>query len=180
MPREIDFEQLNRTVTEAIARYGPDSGDRFFEAILNAAVWEWTEREGKYSTGYVTLAALAQRDANRRAGRWVHQDLQHEHVVTKKYLKDRMRLVGDATPLKEATACVVTKAEHKAMRSTAHGWQRYLDSGIVVLRDSDLSPVDIAQMVADQEAGGAERHRELMDMSDEELFEEQLHEGGGG
>jgi hypothetical protein len=83
----------------------------------------------KYSTGFVTAAAVAQREANKRAGRWIHQDLQHEHVVTKKYLKKRMRLVGNATPLLEATACVVTKEEHKAMKSTAHGWQRYLHSG---------------------------------------------------
>ena len=149
MARELDWDRLNETVTEALRRYGSDSKDRFLAVVLNVAVWEWIERSGKYSTGYVTPAALAQRKVNRtgEVRRFVHQDLQHEHVVTKDYLKRRMREVGDATPLKEAVVCVVTKAEHLTMKSKAHGWQRYIDDGIAVLDDQTHEPIDLQALV---------------------------------
>jgi hypothetical protein len=49
-----------------------------------------------------------------------------------------------------------------------------------VLRDPGLSRVDVTQLVADADAARSERHAYLMGLSDEELFEEALREGGGG
>ncbi len=146
----VDFDLLNETVSDALCRYGRASNDRYLASILDAAVWRWTERFGKYRTGFVTSAARLQRTANQQTkGRWLHQDLQHEHVVTKSFLKAQMREVGDATPLLNAVACIVTREEHRRLNaSVAHGWQRYVDAGIVdLLNDADVA-IDLYALIA--------------------------------
>lgn len=150
----VDFELLNRTVTDAILLYGPTSKDRFLDRVLDMAVWMWTQRTGKFNTGFVTRAALQQRRDNRATpGRWLHQDLQHEHVVTKAHLKTLMRQAGNASPLADAVACIVTKNEHRSMKSKAEGWQRYVDAGILdVLTEGSEVPVDVAALAAAQQA----------------------------
>lgn len=96
---------------------------------LSNAVWWYTEADGKHRVRYRSLGAMAEADGAR---------LQHEHVVTRKSLVDRMLQHPDqiASILGEAVACLVTKEEHRllsAQPSGAEGWRRYELAGVHVI-----------------------------------------------
>jgi hypothetical protein len=94
--------------------------------VIDTLLWKFTEADGKHNTPFRTVAALTAPE----------EELQHEHVFTRKQLKHRILA---STPddvdsiLADAIGCLVTVEEHKRLScldGLVFGWQRYLQAGI--------------------------------------------------
>lgn len=101
---------------------------------LSLAIWKFTEADGKWNTRYRSAGAVG-------VG-W--RFLNHEHVVTRRVLIDR--LLADpcrcAEIMASAVGCCVLRDEHRrlSMVEREHpgvdGWERYCLAGLTVI---DLS-----------------------------------------
>lgn len=125
----------------AIARLALEAPDLLPEHrnwLLSVAAWKYTEADGKWNTPYRSRAAIGITDLAR---------LNHEHVFTRKWLRDQM-LESPAkykAILGLAVGCIVTRDEHKRLtmaergRPELVGWGRYelADIEVVDLRVSD-------------------------------------------
>lgn len=62
--------------------------------------------------------------------------LHHEHVVSRKILKEELVNAKSAEEvesiLRKVEACIVTRAEHKILKNKGEGWKRYQEAGIAV------------------------------------------------
>ena len=97
--------------------------------MLSIAVWKYTEAEGgKWATRYRSAAVVHGPVA----------PIQHEHVVTRATLVERMLVDGadvDAV-LARAVGCLVTVEEHgrlTAVATSVEGWGRYATAEVEVL-----------------------------------------------
>lgn len=94
--------------------------------LLSAMIWKISEANGKWNTRYFSENALNNAGAR----------LQHEHVVTRKSLIDKLlaRPEDFQTILEQIIACVVTTDDHKAlsMFDSEEGWERYKKAGLKV------------------------------------------------
>lgn len=102
---------------------------------LSNAVWWYTEADGKLKVRYRSAAVVAGGATK----------VQHEHVVPRKLLVDRMLAEPNAIPeiLASAVACLVTVEEHRrltALPPTIEGWDRYRAVGIEVTDMADGTP----------------------------------------
>lgn len=94
--------------------------------LLSQAIWWWTEADGKSATRYRTRSVVEHPG----------QAVQHEHVLTRKGLVDRMLSNAEAGPvLTEAVACLVTLEEHRLLSAidNREGWDRYRAANIEVI-----------------------------------------------
>lgn len=99
--------------------------------LLSVAVWKYTEADGKYSTRYRSEGALVVSDSKLLA---------HEHVYTRKWLRERM--LADPNRYEQimrmAIACTVTRVEHLQITAAERrnpslvGWSRYAAAGVRV------------------------------------------------
>lgn len=122
--------------------------------VLDMCVWRYTEFDKnryKFAIRYRTASVLAPGPA---------VEIQHEHVVERRWLLDRITEAPDKLEdiLELAVACVVSRSEHDALRSAdGFGWERYLACGIEVMDTASMAPADLAALAAAQRA----RAREL-------------------
>ena len=91
--------------------------------MLSEVLWLISEADGKYSTRYrsVEVVRLASKEPNSST------KIQHEHVFPRKKITERI-LQNPALLdqlLSETVACVVTEQEHKCLKNSKEGWQRY-------------------------------------------------------
>ena len=114
--------------------------------LLSIAIWKYTEADGKSKTRYRSEGALHETDSKK---------LNHEHVVPRKCLREKMLLDPNRckTIMQLATACVVTREEHLRLTQVSkqdpslQGWARYTAAGVRVFdlktgREIDLSNPD--------------------------------------
>lgn len=98
---------------------------------LSIAIWKYTEADGKFRTRYRSAAAVGAAD----------KLLNHEHVVTRKRLIDRMLAEPGrcAEIMSTAVGCCVLRDEHALLTAvekqdpTLDGWARYHAAGIEVV-----------------------------------------------
>ena len=137
LPRPDRNERLASAIKAAEALVNLDLYPQHKRELLSICVWKATEVDGKFNTRFCTQGAL-------EAG--PETKLNHEHVIERKKLVDRM-LVGEpvADVLKAAVACIVTVDEHRLLTdlSRTHpdleGWERYEAAGIKVVDRSSKS-----------------------------------------
>lgn len=104
--------------------------------IINGMLWTITEARGKYTTRYRSKGAF---DAPKGT------KLQHEHVIPRKQLVERIMREPYAARehLSTAIGCVVTVEEHRRLTSIdrtqpgLHAWERYAAAGITVIDTDD-------------------------------------------
>jgi len=107
--------------------------------ILSVLIWKLTEVDGKYRTRYRSAGVLSAEIV----------PIEHEHVVTRKELIDRLIAEPHRCDqiLDEAIGCLVTKAEHKRLKDSdaanpnLRGWARYRAAGIVAIDMADGNEV---------------------------------------
>ncbi|MHA3700899.1 hypothetical protein ACXR2U_01840 [Jatrophihabitans sp. YIM 134969] len=142
-----DVDERKASVVRAVeALLQADLRADDLRALLNAALWRYTEFHAKYKFAirYRTPAVLDSAPVT----------IQHEHVVQRAWLIDRITAEPDKMRgyLKLAVACVVTKDEHQQLDSPAFGWQRYVDAGLTVVDTVTMQPLDLEVAVAAQRA----------------------------
>jgi hypothetical protein len=115
--------------------------------MLNHAIWEVNQAQGRFSDRYRSSTAISN----------VGVEIQRDHVFQKKILIDSLlQNTQDVNSvLRKATCCVISREEHT--RLTRHrkemqvdGWLTYIGCGIVVhdmstgkpLTDDDLAILD--------------------------------------
>lgn len=138
------------------------------KVVLSEALWKWTEAPGmapyaKYNIRYCSEGVV------NAARNGPHQDINHEHVHTRKsiiqsLLKrhdwDRRRL--EDFFINQGHACIVTLAEHAALGlSSRVGWDRYADAGVRVYDRQIGEFVQLSGIELDDE--GAESVRRAAD-----------------
>ncbi len=125
-----------------IAKWASRAND-LYEAhrkeLLSIACWKATELDGYRNTRYRSTGVVTGAIGTR---------VNHEHVVTRRCLVSAMISHPDSCELLLTTAstaaCLVTKEEHDAMRSsTAFAWDRYKEAGIAVIDMSDMGELDL-------------------------------------
>lgn len=96
--------------------------------IFDLLIWRVTEINGKYNTQYRSKMALEIKDTKL---------LHHEHVISRKYLKERLLKAKNKKELKEIMdsilACVVLREEHKKLKNDIEGFERYKKVGIEIV-----------------------------------------------
>jgi hypothetical protein len=98
---------------------------------LSLAVWFYTEADGKWNTRYRSAAAVG---ASPKV-------LNHEHVVTRRSVVDRLLADPErcAETLQSAVACCVLREEHQELTALERanrgleGWGRYIAAEIDVV-----------------------------------------------
>lgn len=98
--------------------------------FLSNTIWKYTECDGKYTTRYRSRGAILH----------PKEKLNHEHVLTRKFLVDQ--IIAEPTRIEEiferAIGCTVLRSEHKLitkaeqLNPTLFGWDRYLAAGVEV------------------------------------------------
>ena len=92
--------------------------------LLSVCIWKITEADGKKKVRYWS----------EKATRELASKIQHEHVFERKELIGR--ILSDENVdivVKDAIACMVTKAEHSELNSVSgSGWERYKKANIKV------------------------------------------------
>ncbi len=114
--------QLARLVTSAEGLHKAHRRE-----ILSIAVWKATEADSKMNPRYRTIGI---RDGE------IGTPVNHEHVVTRKFLVDAMLSAPQMVPeiMKLATGCLVTREEHKLLsKANAWGWGRYIEADLSVI-----------------------------------------------
>lgn len=107
--------------------------------ILSLVQWFISEADGKHTTRFRSqrVVELATNEPTSR------EKVNHDHVFTRSELVQR--IVAEPHRVEElldtVVGCVVTKSEHDSMSSTASGWARYSQAGIVVLDMAHSPPV---------------------------------------
>ena len=117
--------------------------------LLDMALWRFTEFDKnryKFATRYRTSAVVNGQP----------QDINHEHVVPRRWLLDRLlQAPHDSHGIMAlAVACIVTTEEHRRLTG-AHGfgWARYRNAQLEVLDTADgMKPLDLDAAVDDQSA----------------------------
>ncbi|MEX2659435.1 MAG: hypothetical protein WD232_07040 [Acidimicrobiales bacterium] len=123
-----------RAVTAVLELQGVDAAH--IRSLLNVLIWHLTEADGKYTCRYQSSGALTAPKGAK---------LNHEHVVPRKALIDRLlKAPGEqAEILGQAVACVVTKTEHErlsALKAPREGWDRYRAAGVRVIDRMTAEP----------------------------------------
>jgi len=98
---------------------------------LSLAVWFYTEADGKWNTRFRSSAAIG---ASPKL-------LNHEHVVTRRSIVDRLLAEPErcAETLQSAVGCCVLREEHRQLTALERtdrsltGWGRYAAAGIEVI-----------------------------------------------
>ncbi len=112
----------------AIARLVLDKRQTLYpshvDELLSIAIWKFTEANGKYTTCFITRAAL---DSAR-------SDIQHEHVIPRLTLRKAMMIHPNRLEqiMRLAIGCTVTKSEHRRL-GNEFGWERYRAAGVEVI-----------------------------------------------
>lgn len=115
---------LNSIKNNILAILAAKSEKHHKKDLLDICIWQITEIDGKYNTRYRSEGAMDKQNCN---------ELRHEHVYQRKHLIERL-LEGDNIDkvISDATACIVTKAEHGKLSDTLIGWERYKYANIRV------------------------------------------------
>lgn len=108
---------------------------------LSLAIWKFTEADGKWNTRYRTESAVGA----------LSTVLNHEHVVTRRSLVDRLLAEPERCPeiMTSAIACCVLRDEHELLsnveraRSGLEGWERYRAAGLVVVDQLTDAPLQV-------------------------------------
>lgn len=135
--REEKLQSIRRAVRDVLAMDGVLVSHK--RALLNVLIWNLTGIDGgKWGIRYRSEGVLSDRVAT----------IQHEHVLERKKLIDR--LLADPTScestLTGAVACLVTAEEHARLRlvdRSLEGWDRYRAAGIVVYDMATGSILDL-------------------------------------
>jgi len=115
---------LNSIKNNIIAILAANSEKHHKKDLLDICIWQITEIDGKYNTRYRSEGAMDHQN-------W--KEVRHEHVYPRKHLIDRLFEGNDIDAvISEATACLVTKAEHEKLSHTFIGWERYKNANIRV------------------------------------------------
>jgi hypothetical protein len=113
-------------------------------------LWAYTEIQStpstKYNLRYCTAAVLGPDE----------RPIQHEHVVERRWLRDRLLAQPQdvSAVLALAVSCVTTADEAKTLTSQAKGlfgWTRYHHTGVPVIDRLTGESADLARLVAEQE-----------------------------
>ena len=115
---------LNSIRNNIIALLATNSENHHKKDLLDICIWQITEIDGKYNTRYRSEGAMDKKNWN---------EVRHEHVYQRKHLIERL-LEGDNIDkvISDATACLVTKAEHGKLSEALIGWERYKSANIRV------------------------------------------------
>lgn len=139
--------------TEAILEL-ENVAEKFKRQTLDKILWNVTELDVKYRCRYRSI------DAYNSDEKTEDEKVQHEHVVTKKYLIQKMldfpKLYKDI--LNIAVSCLVTKEEHKRLHKVEkehknegiEGWERYKKAKIKVKDMVTGEIVDLDELIASQ------------------------------
>lgn len=112
--------------------------------LINGMLWAITQARGKYTTRYRSQGALKAPLGTK---------LQHEHVIPRRQLVDRIMREPYAARehLSTAIGCVVTVEEHRRLTAIdrtqrgLHAWERYAAAGITVIdTDNPNTPLPAA------------------------------------
>jgi len=100
---------------------------RHVENLLGELIWKVTEWDGKWNCRYSTQNAINSRDGK----------INHEHVYTMKYIKEKLfenPEKCDDILRKIPVACNVTVEEHSKLSKVKgyRGWDRYSEADIEV------------------------------------------------
>jgi hypothetical protein len=108
--------------------------------FLKLALWKITEAEtAKYQTRFRSEASLSS------------SMLQHDHVFQRALMVEAL-LAAPAEKVDEilsaAIGCTITREEHRRLNHFKHldGWERYSESGIVVIDMETGKPADLSQL----------------------------------
>ncbi len=120
--REEIISSAVSTVKQILAMQ--DVLEKHKREILSVMIWKISEANGRWNTRYFSAGVLSDKD----------EKLQHEHVVPRKFLIDRLlnNPKSYKSILSEITACIVTKEEHQKLNSSNSSWGRYKQAGIKV------------------------------------------------
>lgn len=146
--RRKDFEERLESARKLVrfalsAELHPDARRR----VLNEALWIATESEyPKHKLSFRTPhadAEILRKDADTELGARVR----HEHVMPRKWLRERIIQNPDDAEavLASAVGCVVTVAEAEILDriKDAVGWDRYKQAGLTVIEvqpDGSIKP----------------------------------------
>lgn len=106
--------------------------------MLSEIQWLISEVDGKYATRYRSRRVVDLAHTDPTSSEKIH----HDHVTTRKEVTDAILEQPEGTDelLSSILACVVTKAEHDALKGAGGGWSRYKAAGIEVLDMSTNPP----------------------------------------
>lgn len=109
--------------------------DEHMRELLGIALWKFTEADGKFRTRYRSAGVLSNELA----------PIEHDHVITRKELIERMRSHPDQIEqlMRLAEGCLVTVDEHRrltAVGDVLSGWDRYRLAGVDVFDMASVPP----------------------------------------
>lgn len=128
-------EKIKSTHTAVKALLNPEIANDFYmsylKGLLSVCIWNLTVVDGKYTTRFRSEGSLLDENKN---------SLQHEHVIERKYLIEKLLACREdyETILSTAVACVVTVEEHRKLTELSRedknvqGWERYKKANIKV------------------------------------------------
>jgi hypothetical protein len=130
---------------EVILQHQDELLDRHVNLLLSDLIWKISEADGgKYGCRYRSAEVLHSK---------TEQAIRHEHVVRRKTLRIRLRADPSRAReiIRDAIACVVTKAEDDRLRAvdpSREGWARYHDAGITVIDMATDQSLNLARLAA--------------------------------
>ena len=147
--RDVRLESIRRAVQGVLALEGVRVSHK--RALLNVLIWNLTGIDGdKWGIRYRSEGVLSDNV----------ETIQHEHVLERKKLIDR--LLADPTDyesiLRGAVACLVTADEHACLRRvdrSLEGWDRYRAAGIIVYDMATSSRVPLEAEFDSQASQGS-------------------------